>query len=251
MTRAGGHGVFIRGDLDFMLAGKAWRYPKRNLSVFGVTGLSWGPGAPAPTDDGPDGQDGTFGKVIQATITIPLDPGKPALVIACPARIMREVTLHGRHFGVRFDLEDGDRVILNALIETRGFQPTDHIRKYPRIPSDATIRTFPLLATLSFGGENPMICQVGNLSPNGILLSSENQAAIELKPGRQVDLVLDPRGWFPVPIKIHGTICRIVDELNPVSGNLIRYLGVKFTRVDQVNRVAFLDLIKHIVTDSK
>ena len=41
-----------------------------------------------------------------------------------------------------------------------------------------------------------------------------------------------------------------MDEMND-KGNLIRYLGIKFTKVDDLNKSAFLDLLKDILKRMK
>jgi hypothetical protein len=46
---------------------------------------------------------------------------------------------------------------------------------------------------------------------------------------------------------VQGLICRVGDELSQVNGNIIRYLGIKFTRFEEVDRAAFLELLKGIL----
>ena len=116
--------------------------------------------------------------------------------------------------------------------------------------------TFPLRALVYPEGgtstNTPIaLLTSGNLSPDGILLHTENQAALNVRPGDRLSLMLEPRGWFPMSIKVQGLVCRVSDEMNPQSGNLMRYLGIKFTKVDDVNRTAFLDLLKDILARIK
>jgi hypothetical protein len=229
--------VFVKGHLTFTVDQQDLEFIHQNISVFGVAGLPWG---------GLNARD-HFGRAITATIRI---AGTEPLSFWTKAHIMREYTSVGEHMGLKFQLEATVKAKLAALIEKTGFYPTEYLRKYPRIPANNQIQTFPLRALAVTEGESdkaPLILDVGNLSPNGVLLHTENQQALAIQPGTRLNLMLEPRGWFPMPIRVQGLVCRIVDELNPQSGNLIRYLGIKFAKVDDVNRTAFLDLLKDIL----
>lgn len=245
--------VFVKGHLTFSVDGQDFEFIHRNLSVFGVAGLPWGP---------LNSRD-HFGR--EVTVSLRVTSPEP-LQLLTKARIMRESTTVGEHMGLKFYFDKGQedaRSKLQSLIDRHGFYPTEYLRKYPRIPANAAIQTFPLRA-LAFvappGSEGmpdaarqavPLILDIANLSPNGILLHTENQSALVIQPGDRLDITLDPRGWFPMPIRVQGLVCRVTDELNPTTGNLLRYLGIKFARVDDVNRTAFLDLLKDILDRMK
>lgn len=232
--------VFVKGHLAFSVDKQDLEFIHQNISVYGVAGLPWGPLNPRDH----------FGKEVAVSIRI---ASPESLNIHTRAVIMRENTSVGEHMGIKLRLEDEPRSKLAGLIQRHGFYPTEYLRKYPRIPADATIQTFPLRALVT--PENPeagtpaeaVIFDIANLSPNGILLYTENQTALSIVPGHRLNIMLDPRGWFPMSIRVQGLVCRVVDEPSPKSGNLIRYLGVKFTRVDDINRTAFLDLLKDIL----
>jgi len=233
--------VFARGHLSFMLDGHTIEFVQQGISVFGVTGLSW-----APLDSKKH-----FGCSTIVTIRI-TDAAKP-FAISTSAFLTREQTLYSEQMGLRFNLSDEQKKLLGDHIKKNGYYPTEYVRKYPRIPSADTIQTFPLRvvgtlpANLREAESIPVVFDVANLSPNGILLKTENQMALDIAPGQKLNLSLDPRGWFPVAVQIQGTVCRINDDLNLGNGNRIRYLGIKFTKVDEANRQAFLDLLKDIL----
>jgi hypothetical protein len=234
--------VFVKGHLSFCLEKQDLEFIHQNISVFGVTGLPWGPLNPRDH----------FGKEVMASIRI---TSPEHLSILTRAEIMRENTIVGEHMGIKFRFEKESLAKLAALIKRHGFYPTEYLRKYPRIPANVQIQTFPLRALVYPEGGTPnnapLIFDIGNLSPNGILLHTENQAALNMRPGDRLNLLLEPRGWFPMSIRVQALICRISDEMSPHSGNLIRYLGIKFTKVDDVNRTAFLDLLKDILAKIK
>lgn len=239
--------VFIRGHLTFTLDGHTLEFIHQAVSAFGVTGLPWPPLDPLRH----------FGKAVTVSVRIPSQP--QPFAFSCPAHILREKTHYSEYMGLRFDLPADIKKQLDALIQKSGFYPTEYVRKYPRIPSDDHIQTFPLRAMgipnpddlakhrKASTALDPILFDVGNLSPNGVLISTENQSAIDLLPGDRIDLMLEPRGWFPSKVEMEGVICRINDEMVAKSGNLRRYFGIKFTRVDSANRQIFLDLLRDIL----
>jgi hypothetical protein len=234
--------VFVKGHLTFCLDKQDLEFIHQNISVFGVTGLPWGPLNPRDH----------FGKEVMVSIRV---AGPEPLSLLTRADIMREHTSVGEHMALKFRFEPDAKAKLAQVIQKHGYYPTEYLRKYPRIPSSPMIQTFPLRAlafveTDSGAGGAPLIFDIANLSPNGILLTSENQSALTIQPGARLNLQLEPRGWFPMSIRVQGLVCRVSDEIGP-HGNLLRYLGIKFTKVDDVNRTAFLDLLKDILARIK
>jgi hypothetical protein len=237
--------IYVKGHLAFTLGDQSLEFVHRDLSAFGCMGLPWG--ALSPKDH--------FGQPVSVQLRIPAQPEQ--LQMQLPGYIMREYTLYAERMGVRFQPSPEQRERLVRHVERFGFLPTDHVRKYPRIPQDAAISTYPL-RVMGVPADNemlfeglPLIFDVQNLSPNGVLLSTENQLALPLAAGSRLDLTLEPRGAFPLQVQVQGLICRITDALHPQSGNLVRYIGLKFTRVDELNRAAFLDLLKDILEKIK
>ncbi|MCC7440369.1 MAG: PilZ domain-containing protein [Bdellovibrionales bacterium] len=233
--------VFVRADLAFGLDDHELDFPNEKISVYGITGLRWHPLSPAQH----------FGKEVSLSITT-LTPDPVSLLVR--AQLMRETSLQSQHLGLRLLLEPAEKAQLQDQVARFGFYPTEYVRKYPRIPAREAIQTFPLHVigrpfdpddTITDPG--PIVFNVENLSPNGILISTQNQLALSLGPGQRLDMILDPRGWFPVQVAVLGRICRILDEIDPESGNLHRHVGVKFVEVDEANRTAFLDLLRDIL----
>jgi hypothetical protein len=233
--------IYVKGHLAFTLGEHNLEFVHRNLSVFGAMGLPWATLSPKEH----------FAHPVSVQLRLPSQPDTIQLQVA--GYIMREYTLYAERMGIRFQLDPAQRELMSGHIANFGFLPTDHVRKYPRIPQNAAISTYPL-RVMGVPADNelaleglPVIFDVQNLSPNGVLLSTENQLALSLAAGQRLDLTLEPRGNFPLQVQVQGLICRITDALHPDSGNLIRYIGMKFTRVDELNRAAFLDLLKDIL----
>ncbi|MGK5084056.1 PilZ domain-containing protein [Bdellovibrionota bacterium FG-1] len=193
-----------------------------------------------------------FGREISVALRI---PSTENIHLVTRGYLMRESTTVAQRMGIKFCLEPDIQTKLSQLIQVSGFYPTDYLRKYPRIPTDTRIQTFPVHVLASLEGQPaatpPIVLSISNLSPNGLLLYTENQQALTLNPGQKIRLTIEPRGWFPMPVQLQGLICRIVDELEPKNGNIIRYLGIKFLSVDDINRTAFLDLLKDILGQIK
>jgi len=240
--------IYIKGHLSFTFENQNIEFIHQSLSVYGVAGLPWNQLDPNKH----------FGQRVHVSVKI---PGAEPLSFQAPARITREYSLSQRKMGLAFDLSQQQREQLGAMIKKAGFFPTDHIRKYPRIPSTEMIRTFPLRSIViptrrAATGETvtlaqPMVFDVENLSPNGLLLKTENSAAGELMPGDRLSITLEPRGWFPTPIVAEGALCRILDEIHPRTGNTVRRIGIKITQINELNRQAFLDLMRDILSSLK
>ena len=236
--------VFVKANLEFELEGHRLKFTHRPISTYGVSGLPWGPLSPE-TD---------FGRHVDCKIHVLTPEGLDLFVDAI---ILKDHSLYSQQMGLRFRLRPDQVEDLSAVIRKRGFFPTEYVRKYPRIPAAAVLPTFPLrvVATLAADPDAAPDAEaapqlpfdVGNLSPNGILLSTESPLAQSLEPGHRLRLTLDPRGWFPAQVHVEGLVCRVLDEVNPESGNRTRHFGVKFTRVDTENRLAFIDLLKDIL----
>lgn len=236
--------VFVKGHLSSMFQGLSLEYVHRNISLFGVTGLPW---EPLSSEE-------HFGKrlslKVRTSTPVPYE-------FLTEAVIMRESTLYSEQMGFRFLLSPAVQTELLALIQKVGFHPTEHVRKYPRIPAFTQVGNFPMrvivspLLSESVRDGQPLVFDLANLSPNGVLLFTENPLALSIIPNQRLDLVIEPRGQFPVPISLQGLVCRITDSIDTASGNRVRYLGIKFYKIDDMNRAAFLDLLRTILEQLK
>jgi hypothetical protein len=227
--------VFIKGQLALACGEHRLEFNRKNISLFGVSGLPWGP----------LNAQQHFGKYADVSIKI---ASLDHFGFETRGYIMREYTLYSEHMAIRLRLDEATQKEVRARIGKHGFFPTDYIRKYPRIPSNPKIQSFPLSVIARIDDESdPIVFGLRDISPNGVLISTENQAALRLKAGDRIQLALDPRGWFPAQIHCQGMVCRITDDLEPVSGNLTRYLGMRFSKIDDINKIAFLDLMRDIL----
>jgi hypothetical protein len=235
----------MKGNIRFELENHRFEFLQQHISQYGVNGLPWGE---LKASD-------HFGARIQCQVEIN-QTQTPAFAAA--AHIVREYTATTETMGIRFDLPPAELKAVTDLIAKHGYTPTEFVRKYPRIPSNSIIQTYPTHALVSPDSsatlvlnDQSLVFDVVNLSPNGALLSTENQMALMMQPGERITLTLQPRGWFPTQVKMQAQICRVVDEVAQESGNLVRYMGVKFGKMDELNKTAFLDLLKDILEQLK
>lgn len=227
--------VFVKADVSFDINEITLNFQNRNISLFGVSGL-------ASSRLNPEEY---VGKEVKAAIRL---SAERQISFNTHATILSEKTTNTRSFGLKFRLNDLDRQKISSAVAKLGFYPTEYIRKYPRIPASSDIRTFPLrvIAHDLGGSEKPLIWEIANLSPNGVLLWSESPFAESIEPGARLSLELEPRGSFPARVRIEGLVCRISHDIN-YNGNDLRYLGVKFLKIDEDNRKIFMDLLKDVL----
>jgi len=238
--------VFIKAHLSFQLGEHALEFVHQNISPSGVSGLPWAPLNPMVH----------FGKKVQVQVRVAT--AEPQTV-NLTATIFKEQTQFNTSMGLRFEGQGPGIDLLKAQARKFGNMPTEYMRKYPRLPADPGVSTFPLLALVNAPAVDlakarnaeQIIFNVANLSPNGILVVTENQLSLGYKPGERILITLDPRGWFPVSVRIAAMICRIQDEISPKNNNMVRSLGIKFLKVDDEHREAFLDLLRDILEKIK
>ncbi len=236
--------MFIKAHLSFTHGTHSLEFVHQYVSSTGATGLSWAPLSPAEH----------FGKEVEVAIrTATPEP----ISVRVKGTLVRELSLHSTAMGIHFDPRSPGIDELRKQVQNHGILPTEYLRKYPRLPATASIQTFPLLALVTplqtdDGSPGQTISfHVSNLSPNGIMLSTENHRALNYNPGDRIEILLEPRGWFPMNIQMQGLVCRITDEKTFSSGNLMRHLGIKFTAMEETHKNAFLDLLRDILTRYK
>lgn len=236
--------MFVKGHLYFSLAGHQLEFIHQNVSHFGITGLPWAPLSPHEH----------FGKTVNVQVKL---QSPEQMQFRTAAYIVRERTTVSDFMGLKFRMDAQLRSEIEAIIKRHGKMPADWKRKYPRIPSAMHLDTFPLRvlgtlssdAHLSSGGvHTPIVFDVGNIGPQGLQIFTENPLAASFKPGQRLTLLIDPRGKFHTQIRAQASICRIIDEVHGDSGNAVRYLGLSFTKLDSVNKAAFLKLLSTILT---
>ncbi len=231
--------LYVHGNIRFHLDGHDLAYTKKPVSLFGVAGLPWHPLKPKEH----------FGMPVLCRIALASDPDNE---ITTRAHIIREQTESAQFMGLHFLWEPDQKAILEEAIRREGFLPAANQRKFPRIAFRETILSFPFKAmiyvkTAATRTEAQGIpFSIGNLSPEGVLLSTESKEAWELKPGSRVMIVFEPRG-YPQSIQVQARVQRIFDDIQPMTGKLIRSLGLHFTQFENHHQAHFKELLRDIL----
>jgi hypothetical protein len=230
--------VFLKAHIAFTVDKHMLNFKERNITPYGAHSLAWTPLSPKKH----------FGR--RAIANLRILTSNP-INLQVPARITREHSFYGEQMGLKFDLSQDDRKILTDLVDQEGYHPSEYARKYPRIPASAEISSFPLRALVhpqNPGNQTiPLIFDVSNISIGGVLIRSENPFVVSIQLGQSLQLYLEPRGDLPLQVILEGQVCRILEDLNPENGNLIRMFGVKFTQISQENRHSFMELLRDIL----
>ncbi len=238
MTNAIYQPVFLKAHIAFTVDKHMLNFTEKSITPFGTHSLPWNPLSPKKH----------FGR--KTIVNLRVLVSEP-VNIQTPARITREHSFYGEQMGLRFEMDPEQRKILDGFVKHEGHHPGDYSRKYPRIPTTPDVPSFPMrvLGVLQERQENmiPLIFDVGNISIGGILLKTENPYSLSIQLGHQLDLYLEPRGDLPLQISMQGQVCRIMEDLSTETGNLVRYFGVKFTRISEENRAAYLELLKDVL----
>jgi len=236
--------IFIKGDIHYTLLGESFDYKDKNISLYGVGGLSWGKLNPEKH----------FGLELMVLVTI---GGENPTVFRTSASITSERTDKSAFMGLKFNLGPAQTLKLRQVIEKGGLPPSTYMRKYPRLPAYEWVGTFPIRARIFArskikGGKSiEAVMDVINISPNGILIFTENPVVKGLYPGDPIQLTLEPRGKFKLNVDVKGKICRTFDEKNLNNGNIKRQFGIQFVAMDKRNRIIFLEWLKDILLHFK
>lgn len=229
--------IFIRANFTFKVAGREYNFLNHGVSVFGISGLNWPHSDPAMH----------VGQPTRVTIDV---LARERFRFSTEALLTAEATTDAVYMGARFVISDADRKRLAAVIATEGFVPTNYIRKYPRIPAWPNIAQMPLRTVVQNELDELIVFDVANLSPNGLLLHSENPKAAAYIPGSRIRAQVDPRGDFKA-FSIDGQVCRVMTDKSSQSGNIDRYLGIRIMRIPEHEKQNFLDILNAVLNKIK
>ncbi|MBI3556310.1 MAG: PilZ domain-containing protein [Deltaproteobacteria bacterium] len=227
--------MFVPANIEFTLNGKAYAFAKEGVSLFGTAGLITPDFSPIDL----------VGEVVAVTINVLTFP---PLRISTPAQLTAQLTTEKEYIGLKFRLSDSDRERMNEAIRREGFYPTSYIRKYPRIPARESIPYVPIRAVVLTPGEEVTVFDVANISPNGILLYSENFKSNLFPPGSDILIQVEPRGQMFEAFDVEGIVRRVVMDKNNKSGLITRYLGVRFTRILDEGEENFRAILHAVLT---
>lgn len=227
--------IFIKGNVRFALLGREFNFPSEDVSPFGVSGLRLNNANP----------EDLVGTAVNASIEI---MASRRFVFYSDSRITSEATVDAVYMGLSFSLREEIKRRLIQAIQKEGYYPTSYMRKYPRIPASENIPTMPLRAILSSTMTESIAFDIANMSPNGVLLYTENPAANVLLPGMRITVQIEPRGMPVRATHFDGMICRVMQNVNVQNNNIRRYLGIRMLRLSADDRQNFRDTLKAVLT---
>ncbi len=93
--------------------------------------------------------------------------------------------------------------------------------------------------------------EVENISPEGIMIFSENEAVFDLKIKEEISLTIDPGLNEPYPVQTQGSIRRILDDFNLGRRNAVRHVGIQFSSLPENEKKNLMTLLRDILLQIK
>ena len=208
----------------------------QGVSAFGISSLKWAQFDPTEH----------VGEKIQVTVDLLT---KVRSRFTTQALLTAEMTTDASYLGMKFLLPPAERERLVAVIKQEGFCPTAYIRKYPRIPATNSIPNMPLRAIVRDHQDSLLVFDIANMSPNGILLYTENPRASFFVPTSRLVAQVEPRGEMFQSFEFEGAVCRVLLDRNPETGNMTRYLGIRFMRLTKTDKDNLLDILRAVLSN--
>lgn len=221
--------VFLKAHLDFKFRGENYSLSNQNLSIYGVLGIKVDFDATA-----------WVGTPVEVNVAL---TGKTKREFTVRAWITAERTATTTLMGLWFFMKPSDRTALAKAILTEGFCPETYARQYPRIPALENISSMPLRALTSKNTKKPIAFDILNISPQGVLLYTENKNASDLVPGRRIDVQIDARSAGDYSFDVAGVVKRVLYRKTSKSGNFSYQIGVRFTQIHGESKTKFVNMI--------
>lgn len=231
----GSRRFFIKADIQFPLGDKVYALKSVDLSISGIYGVS------IPEIDPIKYVGDTIPIRVEVKCTIPFEMSLNATVAAV-------ISTDASSLEFKYVLNDEAREKLRVVIQSEGFEPTRHIRKYPRIPANGNLPSMPAHAIVQLQ-QGLIVFDVANMSPNGILLSSESPRAAMIMPGATINVQVEARGNLFNTFEFKGTVRRLELYRHSKSLNIVYAIGVRFDSFPDGNKAEFLEVLKTVVHD--
>lgn len=229
--------MFVKGNISFHIDSHFINFESQKISSFGVTGLPWQPLDPETH----------YGKSVFVNVEI-RTPVPLNFVVA--AQIIREYTPAKNTMGLMFHFEEQQLAAFTEFAKKHGEPPITYTRKFPRIPSNYLIQVYPLQVSTPVGGHATHFdCE--DISPDGLMIFTENKAAFSLKVQQKIELKIDPGHFFPHQLNLEASVRRISDDFNPASGAPVRHMGLQFVTPPENEKKKLNELLKDILLQLK
>lgn len=235
-------------DLCLTTLGRELNFKKLDVSASGIARL-------------PDNRmlgELAAGQKAQVCITLPGGAGT-ASTVTIQGRITRESSLEESCYGLAFDWfeQESARLILCQALTDQGHAAEPNRRKHERTKALATNPIVPTVAQLRLSDgsafeltrpDAPPLwsARILNLSPGGLLISTESPEAALVKPGDGLCIFIQPRDTQGFMIESLGEVRRVLEHVERTAAGevLVRSLGIRFEWIDEDQRTIYLSLLK-------
>jgi hypothetical protein len=247
----------LRCDLRLTLGSHQVDLSQVDVSASGIARLPLPESRPSPLGELTPGQKGEARVVLAGPAGT---PGNPT-VVTVHGRVTRERTLSESCHGFAFDWHDHEatRLVLSKALTDWGYALEPNRRKHERIRALPSNPVVPTTAHLNLsrgsafenvqpGDPTLWTARIHNLSPGGLLLSTESAEAARIKPGDGLDIIIPPRDPQGFTIEVLGGVRRVLEHVERINGSdqLVWSLGVRFEWLDEDQRSLYLSLLKCI-----
>lgn len=245
----------LRCDVRLELEGRHQDFHKIDVSASGIARLPI-----------PDPSSNALGELVagqRAKVQLTLVGPKPenSTTLTILGRITRERTLDESCYGFAFDWFEQDAVrdiLLKALSEW-GYAAEPNRRKHERTKALSTNPVVPIVAQFRICESSAIVPQdsegaplwtarIHNLSPGGLLISTESPEAAGIKPGDGLTIIIQPRDAQGFMIETLGGVRRVLEHVERTDSGetMVRSLGIRFEWLDEDQRSIYLSLLKCI-----
>ena len=237
--------MVITGKISFAIEDQTYELESCEISEEGISYIPWRAINP----------DQHLGIKTQVTINFK-DASAPALCVE--GQISREVDLSQDSMNIQLHWTQDKLKIFKDLEKRLGHPSEQKQRKLPRISGNDKLKYFPkniFLYKCSTDSTEfntlgtPITSEVRDINPHGALVTTENQTSFKLEVGEEVVILIEPRGSYNHPIRIHVQIVRIIDEFAKENGNRMRKLGMKFLKIHPLDLQHFKQLMTLIIEE--
>lgn len=226
---------FLKADIHFALDGKDYALQDVDYALNGIHGLSVPDLDPLLH----------VGKTLPVRVQVKSASRAEMTVEAALAAV---IGTDWSSFEFRFQTPGELRERLAQAIDAEGFEPTRHLRKFPRLPASGTVPSMPAHATVH-SVQGPIVFSVTDLSPAGMLLATESPRAAIIVPGTPVSAQLEARGTVMNTSEVKGTVRRLEVYRHADTGNIVYAIGVRFDESAEGGRSNLMPVLKAMARD--
>ena len=174
------------------------------------------------------------------------------------ASVFRSTTPDGTRLGLSFQPDEFQAELIDKYISQHGNWEMNYLRTSPRITVTKALPLIPVWATVyadesqtGFDHLKSTVLEILDISPFGMLLTSECRNSFSWNAAEFVHIFLEPRGSQSQKIRLYGQIVRITDGISWNSGNQFRTIAIKLVESAHVEPTAFHDFFRLLISETE